>query len=74
MLAVYRTSYNRLSALARLAPCDDRLDRQRLAFLAGQASMSAEIMQTSPPRHDSASPPRLARRLHGNVRGLLQRS
>jgi hypothetical protein len=38
--------------LARLAPRDDRLDRQRLAFLAGQASMSAETVQTSPPRHD----------------------
>lgn len=38
--------------LARLSPRDDRLDRERLAFLAGQASMSAEVSRPSPPVQD----------------------
>jgi hypothetical protein len=35
--------------LARLSPRDDRLDRERLAFLAGQASMSSDASCSSPP-------------------------
>ncbi|MCI0332098.1 MAG: hypothetical protein L0228_02585 [Planctomycetes bacterium] len=38
--------------LARLSPRDDRLDRVRLAFLAGQASMTTDTTRPLPPIHD----------------------
>jgi len=38
--------------LAKLAPRDDRLDRERLIFLAGQASITAANDGTSLPVHD----------------------